>query len=136
MHFSFEYPIFLTLLPLVVCFFYCKKNKNIFYIPKLEYIHQSTKRINLYTILKIITFLLLVFALSSPFLYKSISPDKRDGRAIVLTLDTSGSMRESGFGGSKKSKFDIVLDLASNFIDKRVSDNIGIVAFGTFSFIS
>ena len=134
MHISFEYPIAFLLLPLVLCFVYCKKHNKPFYIPKLEYISSKRRWIDLYSLLKILTFLLLIITLSAPFFYRSILPSKREGRAIVLALDSSGSMRESSFGKSDKSKFDIVLELVNDFIDKRVVDNIGIVAFGTFAF--
>ncbi len=45
-------------------------------------------------------------------------------------------MRESGFDKKKrdKSKFELSLEIMSDFIDKRVSDNIGVVVFGTFAY--
>jgi len=134
MHFILEYPLALLLLPLALCFIYCKKQNQPFYIPKLEWIKSRSKWSSNTSLLKILTFLLLIFALASPIVYSSIIPNSRSGRAIVLALDTSGSMRESGIDKSGKSKFEIVLDLVSDFIDKRESDNIGVVAFGTFAF--
>jgi Ca-activated chloride channel family protein len=134
MHYILEYPLFLALLPLSLCVIYCKKNQDIFYIPKLEYIRKKSNFLNLFTLIKIAIFILLVLSLTSPIAYDFISPSKRNGRAIVLALDTSGSMRESGFDKTDKTKFDILLELVSDFIDKRVDDNIGIVAFGSFAF--
>jgi Ca-activated chloride channel family protein len=134
MHYVVDYPLFLVLAPLALCFIYCKKNSAVFYLPRIDFISKKSNFFNLFTIIKIAIFSLLVLALTSPISYSSIEPLKRDGRAIVLALDTSGSMRESGFDESSRSKFEILLDLVSNFIDKRVSDNIGLVAFGTFAF--
>ena len=134
MHYMVDYPLFLMLLPLTLCFVYCKKDSLAFYLPRLDFISSKSSFLNLFTIIKIITFILLVISLTSPISYSSITPLKRDGRAIVLALDTSGSMRESGFDESSDSKFEILLELVGDFIDKRVSDNIGVVAFGSFAF--
>ena len=53
-----------------------------------------------------------------------------------MALDTSGSMRETGFSkeDDEKSKFALLQALAADFIDKRISDNIGVVAFGSFAY--
>ncbi len=132
MHFRFEYPIFLLLLLLLICFVKCKKVSKPFYIPKLEWISSSSPLSNLFTYLKMLVFSLFVFSLASPFVYSSISAQPRSGRAIVLALDASGSMNEVADSG--KSKFEIVQSLSKDFINKRASDNIGIVVFGTFAF--
>jgi len=137
MQFSFEYPYFLLLLPLLLCLITCKKTTAaVRYLPRLEWIPKKQRLLNLNTLLKIAIFTLGIFALASPFAYDSISPSQRDGRDIVLALDTSGSMREMGFSNkdTEKSKFELLQTLVADFIDKRVSDNIGIVAFGSFAF--
>ncbi|HIP03187.1 MAG TPA: VWA domain-containing protein [Campylobacterales bacterium] len=81
-------------------------------------------------------FILAVIALTLPIGYDAIIPSKKHGRDIVLALDTSGSMRESGFSqlNEDKSKFELSQEIMSAFIDTRVSDNIGVVVFGTFAF--
>ena len=136
MQFSFEHPLFLLLLPFVLCFIICKKSTASRYLPRLDWIPKKERLININTLLKIAISTLAIFALSSPFTYASISPSQKFGRAIVLALDSSGSMRESGFSKieDSKSKFELLQTLAADFIDKRVSDNIGIVVFGTFAF--
>ena len=134
--YTLQYPYFLLLLPFVLCFMYCKKSTKKVYLPKLEWIPKKNRFVNLQTFLKVSIFTLFVFALSSPIFYDSISASKKHGRDIVLALDCSGSMRESGFskGDEDKSKFELSQEIMSDFIDKRRSDNIGIVVFGTFAF--
>ncbi len=136
MHYSFGYPFFLLLLPLSLCFIYCKKTTSSHLLPRLDWIPKQTRLINLNTLLKITIFILATFALSSPFSYDTITPSQKYGRDIVLALDTSGSMREMGFSkeDEKKDKFTLLQSLASDFIKKRVSDNIGIVAYGSFAY--
>jgi len=136
MHYSFEYPFFLLLLPLALCFLYCKKTTSSRYLPRLDWIPKKSRLLNLNSLLKIAIFSLSIFALSAPFIYDSITPSQKYGRDIVLALDTSGSMREMGFSkeDDRKSKFELLQTLAADFIDKRVSDNIGVVAFGSFAY--
>ncbi len=136
MHYTLQYPYFLILLPLALCFIYCKKTVVSSYLPKLEWIPKKSRFTNLQTLLKIVIYTLVVIALSSPIGYDAITPSKKYGRDIVLALDTSGSMRESGFSqiDEDKSKFELSLEIMKAFIDTRLNDNIGVVAFGTFAF--
>ena len=136
MHYTFENPYFLLLLPLALCLLYCKKMGKSMYLPRLDWIPKKNRLFNIQTLLKLSIFFLLVFSLSSPIAYDTITPSQKHGRDIVLALDTSGSMRETGFSQTKKgvSKFELLQTLVADFIDKRASDNIGVVAFGTFAF--
>jgi Ca-activated chloride channel family protein len=136
MYYTLQNPYFLLLLPFALCFVYCKKTTKSHYLPKLEWIPKKNRLLNLQTLLKLSIFVLSLLALSNPISYDAITPSKKHGRDIVLALDTSGSMRESGFSEKEedKSKFELSLEIMSDFIDKRVSDNIGVVAFGTFAY--
>ncbi len=136
MHYTFENPYFLLLLPLALCLIYCKKRGKATFLPRLEWIPKKSRLLNTQTLLKVAIYILLVLSLSSPIAYDAITPSQKHGRDIVLALDTSGSMRETGFSQTKKgvSKFELLQTLVADFIDKRVSDNIGVVAFGTFAF--
>jgi len=82
--------------------------------------------------------MMIVISLASPITYEQKSPNNRKGRDLVIALDSSGSMGESGFDNEKKDirKFDTVVAILNDFIDKRYDDNIGIVLFGTFAFAS
>lgn len=136
MNFSFENPHFFWLLPLAICLIFCKKEAIKMFLPKLEWIPKRSRFFNTQTILKVLIFILTIFALSSPITFNNIQPSSKYGVDIVLALDSSGSMRESGFSkiDDEKSKFELLQELSSNFIDKRPSDNIGIVAFGSFAY--
>ncbi len=136
MHFTFEYPWVLLLLLLLPCFYLCKRKVSTQFLPKLEWIPKQKRLFQKQTLLRALIFALSVFALASPIRYSSIAPSDRKGINIVLALDTSGSMRESGFSNQDQemTKFDLLKILADNFIQKRSGDNIGIVAFGTFAF--
>ncbi|WP_457597901.1 VWA domain-containing protein [Hydrogenimonas sp.] len=83
-----------------------------------------------------LVFVLLVSALASPYLYERRAAHERNGRDLVLVLDASGSMGESGFDKSapERRKFDAVRQIVRHFIDHRYDDNIGLVVFGTFAF--
>ena len=81
---------------------------------------------------------MIVTALATPITYEQKSPSNKKGRDLVLALDASGSMGESGFDAEKKElrKFDVVVSVLNDFIDKRADDNMGVVVFGTFAFAS
>ncbi len=136
MHFTFEYPWVLILLLLLPCFFLCKKSAGHCILPKLVWIPRKKRLLQTQTLMRALIYALCVIALASPISYTSFAPSQRKGINIVLALDTSGSMRESGFTGKDEdlTKFDLLKVLASDFIQKREGDNIGIVAFGTFAF--
>ncbi len=134
MNIDLQHPLALILLVIIPCFIYCVKKSATCYLPKLSWIPKKGKFINLNLILKILIFSLFVISLTNPFSYDSISPSNRFGKDIVLALDTSGSMNESGFEQEDKNKFELLQEILNDFIDKRVNDNIGIVIFGTFAF--
>ncbi len=134
MNIDLQHPLALILLVIIPCFIYCVKKSATCYLPKLSWIPKKGKFINLNLILKILIFSLFVISLTNPFSYDSISPSNRFGKDIVLALDTSGSMNESGFEQGDKNKFELLQEILNDFIDKRVNDNIGIVIFGTFAF--
>ncbi len=82
-------------------------------------------------LLPLLTASLLVVALAAPFSYRSLAQDTRKGRDLMLVLDASGSME---FEMDGKSKFDTLLEVARNFLQKRFDDNVGIVVFGSFAY--
>jgi Ca-activated chloride channel family protein len=78
----------------------------------------------------------MVIALAEPFLYESQETHHKKGRDLILALDASGSMAQSGFDEKDrfKTKYETVLSIAQTFIQKRFDDNMGIVIFGTFAY--
>lgn len=81
-------------------------------------------------------FTLMVIALAKPFVYDASSNQHKKGRDLVLAIDASGSMGQSGFHlkDRMKTKYTITTELSKDFISKRFDDNMGIVVFGTFAY--
>jgi Ca-activated chloride channel family protein len=79
-----------------------------------------------------------ITALASPVLTKEYSNSKRDGRDIVLIIDSSESMKQARFDTKdmEKNKFTVVKEVASDFVASRESDRIGLVAFADVAFIA
>lgn len=136
MHFTFEYPFFFLLLFLLPCFWRCRKIWLRFYFPHTHYFRLSVSSLSLRTFFEALIFSLLVTALASPVLFDKRAAHERNGRDLVLVLDASGSMAESGFDTENKSKrkFDVMLEIVENFLDHRYDDNVGLVVFGTFAY--
>ena len=86
--------------------------------------------------LKMSIFTLMVFALTKPFVYDAKSNNDKKGRDLILALDASGSMGQSGFDSKNRmqNKYNINIALAQDFIKKRYDDNMGVVIFGTFAY--
>ena len=79
-----------------------------------------------------------VVALASPIFTKEYSNSKKNGRDIVLVIDTSGSMQQGSFDMSDplKNKFDVVKEVASDFVERRESDRIGLITFADVAFVA
>lgn len=139
-NFSFEYPyLFLLLIPFLFCFIYCKAKESSYFMPHLNLLNESTKKSTLLiNLLKYLTVILAITALASPVKIKNTQFINSDGIDIVLNLDTSDSMKQRGFNkfDLQENRFDVVKELASDFIDKRINDNIALVVFGNSSLIA
>ena len=136
MNFTFGSPYLLVLLLLLPCFFWCKAELKIFYFPKLSWISKERSIFVWEVWLKVAIFSLMVFAISKPFSYDSSSNQHKKGRDLILCLDASGSMGQSGFDEKDrfKNRFEITLGLSQAFIKERFDDNMGVVIFGTFAY--
>ncbi len=143
-YYSFEYPYLILLLPpILYCLYRCKERLKPIYFVHLHFLSAKKSFYKLEWIVKIAIFLLLVIAISSPIEIDRVNPLNRNGKDIVLAIDASGSMNSSGFdfedeerGLEKLSRFEIAKLVASEFIKKRVSDNVGVVLYGDFAFIA
>ena len=136
MNFDFGSTPFLLLLLLAPCFLWCKAYQKLYYFPQLAWIKREHPLFSLYPWLKIIFYSLLVFALAEPYLYDTVSDHGKKGRDLILAIDASGSMAQSGYDvkNSFKNKYDTNLEIAKAFIQKRHDDNMGAVVFGTFAY--
>ena len=136
MHFTFGSPYLLSLLLLLPCFLWCKQYSKPYYFPKLSWITRQSPLLSWEPWLKMALFALMVFALAKPFVYDASSNQHKKGRDLILAIDASGSMAQSGFEKKDrlKNKFKINMELSQDFIQKRFDDNMGIVLFGTFAY--
>lgn len=132
---SFEYPyMLLIIIVFLVCNVYCKARVESYYIPHLNILHQSKKlKGGMVSFLKWIAIICAIVALSSPIKELNIVKNKNDGIDMVISLDTSGSMREQGFNPKNptQNRWEAVQEIVNDFISNRVNDNIGIVVFGS-----
>ena len=131
----FEHPYLLLLIILfIICSIFCKAKIPTYIVPHLNIFQQSKhKSIIITSILKYLVIIGSIIALASPYKQLNTQLIKNDGIDIVLSLDTSGSMKEKGLNKENKNeeRFDVVKDIVKDFIPKRVNDNIAIVVFGT-----
>jgi Ca-activated chloride channel family protein len=138
--FSFEYPwVLLFILLFLICAKLCKiKNRSI-YFPHLDALFASNvHRDRLLSLLKWLSIIMALVALASPLLTKEYSNSKKNGRDIVLVIDTSGSMQQGRFDmkNLSKNKFDVVKEVASDFVLRRKDDRIGLITFADVAFVS
>jgi Ca-activated chloride channel homolog len=143
-YYSFEYPFLIFLLiPIIYCLYRCKEYMKPVYFVHLQFLSAKKNFLKIEWIIKVLIFIFLCIALASPIIVDKLSPNNRHGKDIVLAIDASGSMNSSGFDfenevseGKRLSRFEITKIIASEFIRKRISDNVGVVLYGDFAFIA
>ncbi|AXX91572.1 VWA domain-containing protein [Malaciobacter molluscorum LMG 25693] len=139
-NFSFEYSyIFLVLIIFFLCFKYCKAKESTIFMPHLFLLKKSSqKNSSLIEFLKYLAIIFAITALASPIKIKNTQYINSDGIDIVLSLDTSDSMKQRGFNkfNINENRFDVVKELVSDFITKRINDNIALVVFGNNALIA
>jgi len=81
---------------------------------------------------------MLILALMSPVKDEPYELEPKKGHEIALILDASESMQERNFDMNNRSltRFSVVKQIVRDFIQKRDSDNMGLVVFGAYSFIA
>jgi len=138
--FSFEYPLLLLVLLLfIVCSRWCKERSRAIFFPHVgTLIAKKANKSSLLAWLKWVGIVAAVLALASPVLTKNYTNSKKEGRDIVLVVDSSDSMRQIGFDPKDlyKNKFDVVKEVVGDFIEKRENDRIGMVTFADVAFIA
>jgi len=138
--FSFEYPYLLgVILLFILCGIWCKERSRAIFFPHVNTLMaKSAGKSSLLLALKWIGVTSAVIALASPVITKSYSNSKKEGRDIVLIIDSSDSMRQRGFDPNNpwRNKFDVVKEVVGDFIDKRENDRIGMVTFADIAFIA
>ncbi len=139
--FSFEYPwVFALLLLFLICAKYCHEKSRAIYFPHIKQLLLREKRVSssLLLWLKWIGIVSAIVALASPVLSRTYQDSHKEGRDIVLIIDSSDSMRQMGFDPSNiyKNKFEVVKEVMKDFITRRTSDRIGMVTFADVAFVA
>ncbi|MDF1884333.1 VWA domain-containing protein, partial [Sulfurimonas sp. SAG-AH-194-C21] len=139
-NYSFEYPYVLFIIFIFVALELLFKQKVAsYYIPNIITQLTSLKSSSLVkTLLKYSMLFTFILALASPILTKQLADKTQHTLDIVLSLDTSGSMSLNGFNelDYNQSRWSVVQDVASDFIQERPDDRIGVVIFGDTSAIA
>jgi len=134
-NFSFEHPWFLCLIFIFIfCDLFCKAKNSSYYFVHLKIFKQISSNTNgMIYIIKYAAIIFTIIALASPVKILDKQLLKKDGINIILSLDTSGSMRQRGFNSNNKeqNRWNVVNSVVQDFITQRVNDNIGLVVFGT-----
>ena len=138
--FNFEYPFLLAVIVLfIVCAKFCKERSRAIFFPHVKTLMvQSAGKSSLLAILKWVGIAAAIIALASPVITKSFTNSKKEGRDIVLIIDSSDSMRQRGFDPKDlwRNKFDVVKEVVGDFIETRENDRIGMVTFADIAFIA
>lgn len=138
--FHFGSPYFLILLLLVpfIFFIYYRsygQAKIRFSSLKLFSSFKKSRKESFKFILPLLRGLSLVFliiALARPQLGTKSTEVLSEGVDILLTIDTSGSMKALDFHlkGSEVNRLDVVKNVVSDFIERRDYDRMGMIIFG------
>ena len=137
---NFEYPeIFFLFLLFLICDRFCKAKTDSIIFPKVKFFKSvNSINSNITQSIKWLVIIFMIIAVSSPYKILTESMKPKNGLNIALMLDTSESMRSLGFNRENRrlNRFDVVKDIVGDFIEKRDRDNLGLVVFGEYAFIS
>ena len=136
----FELPklIFLIFF-FIACETLCKMKLPSLYFPHAaQFMNRGVSSSKLLFLLKWLGIVMLILALMSPVKDEPYELEPKEGHEIALILDASQSMQERNFDqlNPSRTRFDVVKLIVQDFIQKRHSDNIGLVVFGAYSFIA
>lgn len=136
----FEFPkIAFVIFWFIACETLCKMRLPSLYFPHAtSFVKSNIAQSKLLFFLKWLGIVMLILALMSPVKDEPLELAPKQGHEIALILDSSGSMNERGFDAKNPvaSKFDVVKNIVREFIKHRNSDNIGLITFGSYSFIA
>lgn len=92
---------------------------------------------NLRRILALLAWSLLVLSCARPQWLGEPEDVPRSGRDLLLAVDTSGSMsiQDMQIGNRATDRFSTVQVIASDFIQRRVGDRVGLILFGSRAYL-
>ena len=87
--------------------------------------------------LALVAWLLLVLAAARPQWLGPPEDVPRSGRDLLLAVDTSGSMsiEDMQLGGAPAQRFSAIQAIASDFVQRRAGDRVGLILFGTRAYL-
>lgn len=139
-HIHFREPWFLVLLILIPVFLFLKFKKwkafeFFFPLPSLEGLEKlASWRLRIYHMLpalRMVIYALIVMALARPQLSLKEEQVKAEGIDIMMVMDVSLSMLAKDF---EPDRLQAAKRLASDFVDKRLYDRIGLTVFSGEAF--
>lgn len=137
-YFEFPYLAFIILI-FILCAKFCKMKLPSIYFPHTgSFLKTSVSSSKTLFLFKWLSIVMMIITIMSPIKDETYELEPKEGYEIALILDASQSMRAQGFDRNNPSltRFDVVKEIVSDFINFRKSDNIGLVVFGEFSFIA
>lgn len=141
--FHLETPLFLLAIFLIPLFFLIenKRKRGFLFYPSLKLLEsESSSKEKLFhylpIVLKCLALAFCIFALARPQLANVKTEVSSEGVDILLTIDTSGSMKALDFKveGEEVDRLVAVKKVVKDFIKNRVSDRIGMVVFGDMAY--
>lgn len=92
---------------------------------------------NLRRTLALLAWALLVLSTARPQWLGEAEDVPRSGRDLLLAVDTSGSMsiQDMQIGNRAADRFSTVQAIASDFIQRRVGDRVGLILFGSRAYL-
>ncbi len=135
-----EFPYLLGLIFLfIACAYFCKQRQESLLFPHMRLFGSASLSASIVLkFLKWLGIVTLVIAISSPYSEREIDLEPREGYDIVLLLDASQSMNAMGFDEQKRerNRFEVVQGIVNDFIQQRSGDNLGMIVFGSYSFVA
>lgn len=98
---------------------------------------ESSPVSNLRRMLALLAWALLVLASARPQWLGEPEDVPRSGRDLLLAVDTSGSMsiEDMQIGNHAADRFSTVQMIASDFVERRVGDRVGLILFGSRAYL-
>lgn len=131
------YLLLLVLVPMIY-FLYRHRSRAAFIsfssIKLFSDLHRSLKEKLQFIppLLRVLALVLFVLAVARPQFGSQTTESLSEGIDILLTIDTSGSMKALDFHlqNSEANRLDVVKNVVDDFISRRPHDRIGMVIFG------
>ncbi len=138
--YEFEYPyVFALLILFWICFKRCPARGTTIYLPYIHLLVSKNRfKSRWLLIFQWVGIVTLITSLASPVKVTEFRNDKKEGRDIMIILDSSESMNERGFDDSNltRDKFTAIMEVISKFIEDRTSDRVGLINFSSSAFIA